>query len=418
MGAAFSPTIANIYMSVFMRNFLVTREHKPLLLKRYIDDIILIWPHSKELLEDFLEALNNFHSSLHFTFNFSQTSIDFLDLTIYKGLYFPYTNKLDTKTYQKEQNLYQYLHFDSQHPRSQHKAVIAGECIRYVRTCTTQETYVTMLGLFKERLKKRNYPDKFVAKTICIVSYTDRQKHLQANKPIKPYILRPILKCLPPPQYSNLKQIVLKEYGTLQLPSPRFCTLRHITLRQELIRTKLYPTDEQTLDMILFQTQEILVDAHINTGTLPMLRYRNVKTKPCRHPRCLTCHHLNCDKSFTSTKTGKVYPSRHNFTCTSKNVIYLITCTKCKKQYVGLTTQQLNVRINHHRSNIFNRIKTYVSNHFNFPDHSVGNLSVQIIDAPEEGPNKYQKLQNLEAYWIRTLKTMQPLGLNVSPGNR
>ena len=418
MGAAFSPTIANIYMSVFMRNFLVTREHKPLLLKRCIDDIILIWPHSKELLEDFLEALNNFHSSLHFTFNFSQTSIDFLDLTIYKGLHFPYTNKLDTKTYQKEQNLYQYLHFDSQHPRSQHKAVIVGECIRYVRTCTTQETYVTMLGLFKERLKKRNYPDKFVAKTICIVSYTDRQKHLQANKPIKPYILRPILKCLPPPQYSNLKQIILKEYGTLQLPSPRFCTLRHTTLRQELIRTKLYPTDEQTLDMVLFQTQEVLVDAHINTGTLPMLRYRNVKTQPCRHPRCLTCHHLNCDKSFTSTKTGNVYPLRHNFTCTSKNVIYLITCTKCKKQYVGLTTQQLNVRINHHRSNIFNRIKTYVSNHFNFPDHSIGNLSVQIIDAPEEGPNKYQKLQNLEAYWIRTLKTMQPLGLNVSPGNR
>ena len=399
-----------------MQKFLATQEHKPLLLKRYIDDIIIIWPHSKDLLEDFLTALDSFHPSLHFTFTYSQTSTDFLDLTIYKGPHFPYTNILDTKTYQKEQNLYQYLHFDSQHPRSQHKAVIIGECIRYARTCTTQETYDTMLGLFKERLKKRNYPERFITKTMCIVSYTDRQKHLQTSKSIKPYILRPILKCLPPPQYNTLKQIILKNYGTVQLPPPRFCTLRHTTLQQELIRTKLYPTDEQILDMLLFQTQKTSTDAHVNTGTLPMLRYRNVKTQPCRHPRCMTCRHLNCEKSFTSSKTGKIYPLRHNFTCTSKNVIYLITCTKCKKQYVGLTTQQLNVRINHHRSSIFNRIKTYISNHFNFPDHNISNLSVQIIDTPQEGPNTFQRLQKLEAYWIHTLRTMQPLGLNVSPG--
>jgi hypothetical protein len=302
MGTAFSPTIANIYMSVFMQNFLATQEHKPLLIKRYIDDIVLVWPHSKDQLTNFLTALNNFHSSLHFTFNFSQTSIDFLDLTIYKGPHFPYTNILDTKTYQ---NLYQHLHFDSQHPRSQHKAVLIGECIRYVRTCTTQETYVTMLGLFKERLKKRNYPDRFITRATCIVSYTDRQRHLQRSKPTRPYILRPILKCLPPPQYSNLKQI---NYSTVQLPSPRFCTLRHTTLRQELIRTKLYPTDEQTLDMLLFLIQETALDVHKNTGTLPMLRYRNVKTQPCRHPRCMTCHHLNCDKNSPQLKPEKYTP--------------------------------------------------------------------------------------------------------------
>ena len=198
------------------------------------------------------------------------------------------------------------------------------------------------------------------------------------------------------------------------MPIRSSCVLqiRHRTLRQELIRTKLYPTDEQTLHMLLLQNEETSTGVHVNTGTLPMLRYRNVKTQPCGHPRCMTCHHLNCNKSFASTKTGKTYPLRHNFTCISKNVIFLITCTKCKKQYVGLTTQQLNVRINHHRSNIFNRIKTYVSNHFNFQDH---NISVQVTP---QGPNMCQKLQNLEAYWIHTLQTMQPLGLNVSPGIR
>ena len=38
MGAAFSPTIANIFMSVFICKFLQTQKTKPLVLKRYIDD--------------------------------------------------------------------------------------------------------------------------------------------------------------------------------------------------------------------------------------------------------------------------------------------------------------------------------------------------------------------------------------------
>ena len=100
----------------------------------------------------------------------------------------------------------------------------------------------------------------------------------------------------------------------------------------------------------------------------------------------------------------------------NQNIIYLITCSKCKKQYVGFTTQQLNIRINHHRTNIFNHVQTYVSNHFNFSDHSIRDLTVQVIDSPENGPNIYQKLKELERYWIKTLKTLRPLGLNVSSG--
>lgn len=45
MGAAFSPSLANIYMSVFLIRFLKSYPSKPLLLKRYIDDIFIIWPN-------------------------------------------------------------------------------------------------------------------------------------------------------------------------------------------------------------------------------------------------------------------------------------------------------------------------------------------------------------------------------------
>ncbi len=117
MGASFSPTIANIFLSITLNKFLATQPLKPLLLKRYIDDIFVIWPHSSEELNTFLTALNTFHSSLHFTSSYSQTETNFLDITIFKHDTFPYTNTLDTKTYQKPKNLYQYVHYNSAHSR-------------------------------------------------------------------------------------------------------------------------------------------------------------------------------------------------------------------------------------------------------------------------------------------------------------
>ena len=67
MGTAFSPTIANIFMSVILRRFIRTQRQHPLLLKRYIDDIFIIWTKSLKQLDTFLTELNNFHPSLHYT---------------------------------------------------------------------------------------------------------------------------------------------------------------------------------------------------------------------------------------------------------------------------------------------------------------------------------------------------------------
>ena len=84
MGAAFSPTIANIYMSVMLRNFLTTASKKPLLLKRYLDDIFIIWP-KRQSLTRFIHNMNSSHLNIKYTLNQSETHINFLDLTIFKA---------------------------------------------------------------------------------------------------------------------------------------------------------------------------------------------------------------------------------------------------------------------------------------------------------------------------------------------
>ena len=85
MGAAFSPTIANIFLSSIIHSFLQTQPIKPLLLARYIDDIFIVWTNSTKSLISFLQDLNSFHPNLRFSHEYSETSIDFLDLTIFKG---------------------------------------------------------------------------------------------------------------------------------------------------------------------------------------------------------------------------------------------------------------------------------------------------------------------------------------------
>ena len=80
--------------------------------------IFTIWTHTTEELSTFLDNLNNFNPALEYTYQVSSLSVDFLDLTIYKGPLFPFTNILDTRTYQKSHNLYQYLHYSSNHDKT------------------------------------------------------------------------------------------------------------------------------------------------------------------------------------------------------------------------------------------------------------------------------------------------------------
>ena len=54
---------------------------------------------------------------------------------------------------------------------------------------------------------------------------------------------------------------------------------------------------------------------------------------------CNSCdiqnHYLVVERKFTSKVTGKTYFISGDLSCNSKNVIYLITCDKCKDEYIG-----------------------------------------------------------------------------------
>ena len=70
------------------------------------------------------------------------------------------------------------------------------------------------------------------------------------------------------------------------------------------------------------------------------LAERSVGYFNCKRPRCQICayvNELNSYSTVTSTVTGETYKINHRFDCMEKCLIYLLTCNKCRKYYVGQT---------------------------------------------------------------------------------
>ena len=67
--------------------------------------------------------------------------------------------------------------------------------------------------------------------------------------------------------------------------------------------------------------------------------------------------------------------------CQTRNVVYVIECTKRFIQYVGETENALHVSLTGHRSDIrHKRMEKPVAKHFNSVDHSIKDLTIMVIE--------------------------------------
>ena len=97
----------------------------------------------------------------------------------------------------------------------------------------------------------------------------------------------------------------------------------------------------------------------------------------------------------------------------TENVVYLISCSSCNKQYVGETKGPLNKRMNGHRDDWRHRRfeRSPTAEHFHSADHDfLSHASVCCLEHNKEWSDSTRKLR--ESYWIRRLNTLCPFGIN------
>lgn len=140
-------------------------------------------------------------------------------------------------------------------------------------------------------------------------------------------------------------------------------------------------------------------------------------TYKCGANTCKTCQVISVGSDFKSNNTGQVFKNRGFHNCNTRNVVYLLECNHCNKQYVGRTSRTLKERIREHIRSITKKEETTpVGRHFKTcSPNGIRDLKVKVIEkvrVPNRGGDVIHRLNLREAFWILKLDTRIPNGLN------
>ena len=397
MGTRLAPSYANIFMGELETKTIQSYDKEPLLWVRFIDDIFSIWTHGEAELHKYHDHLNSYHENIKYTMEHSYEKITFLDTWVKK-----LKDKLIVELYTKPTDTHNYLHFTSSHPKHMKRAGPYGQFLRVRRNCTLNSDYIKHSLKIKKHYIERGYPEQLVENSRLQALNKDRKEllkpkiHVNESKPnIVPLVLTHH------PSNFLVRKIINDNWGMLKyselcqkaLPdTPLYATRRSKNIKDLLVRSRLKP---------------------LETGK------NTIKFVPdsCHRPFCRLCKSLKQDNS-TCTVTNKIHNIPRNIDCHTKNVVYVLTCSICKKQYVGETKRNFFLRYKEHVAGIkHNRnypITQHCKEHPNLNLDTI--LSPRILEVISRNPDLRETddhRKKRELHWIYKFRSLTPKGLNV-----
>ena len=215
MGTKMAVAFANIFMAKIEKGIIGKSKIKPLVWKRYIDDVFCLLDTNEDNIKEFVKMANHYHDTIKFTAEISDSEIAFLDTKVYKGERFNRDSTLDVQTRYKQTETFQYTNFYSCHPPGVKKGFIKGEALRLLRTNSSHSMFNKNMQSFKTRLKNRGYPNEYLEKHLFEVNFKDRKrslenKHNSTKKKILPFVTQYH------PALPNLKNILMGKWHLIQ----------------------------------------------------------------------------------------------------------------------------------------------------------------------------------------------------------
>jgi len=242
----------------------------------------------------------------------------------------------------KPTDSHSYLLHSSSHPSHVKNSIPFSQFLRLRRLCSGDSDFSNKSEEMRHFFKKRGYPDSVVNTAQHRAQQIDRQSALQTSQKEKNERIPFTLSYHP----HNLaaKNIILKNFKLLQNDNET----GRIFSQPPLISFKR----DKNLG-------KFLVRSVLKSGDQP-------DTFKCARKRCNTCPFIhNADKITGPKRTIKI---TDRFTCTSANVIYCITCSSCKKIYIGETGRRLGTV----SANTYETLKEMTRTHPNqSPDISI-----------------------------------------------
>jgi hypothetical protein len=162
--------------------------------KRFIDDIVAAMQGSRDDAERFVEWMNTLWDGIEFTFEWSDTELTYLDVTLVMA-----DGKLETDRHIKPTNPQLYLHHSSNHTPQVFKAIVYGQAVTVKTICSKEEYVLKHFENLKEKFIPRGYPIQLITENLARGAALVREDLLNPNfypTPATPILLsKP--KCIP-----------------------------------------------------------------------------------------------------------------------------------------------------------------------------------------------------------------------------
>ena len=339
-------------MARLEEKLLAESEYKLPLYLRYIEDIFLIFPYSEQDRTKFMTYMNNVHPTSHikFTEEHSRSEIVFLD-TVVKRL----NENLYTNLYTKPTDTHSYWHFTSSHPKHTRHNGSYGQFLRLRRNCHFDDDFNHHADTMMQHYLKRDLITQSRQRAFAILHHD--LIHKSVTKRVKTHRLPLVLTYnLTNPDIIGLVtkfwpilQTLIK--GAILFKDPPVRALRRSpNLRDHLVKAALRSNEPRTTHYL---------------------------KQSCKKQDCLTCKLIKrWDKL---PQNNREYKLAKDINCQTNNVVYLLECTRCKKQYVGETKRNFFTRFKEHLPDIWHNRDTAVTKHFNLNSHKTAATLAQPI---------------------------------------
>ena len=181
MGTSCFPSIAIIFLHMLERSLVKTFMDSMLcrLFLRYLDDMFCVF-ESEENAVSFFNCYNALHNDINITWSdLHEGGVVFLNLCFSKGRRFSSSNLLDSVLYQKPNNAFLYLHYDSFHTEAARTSWVVNSLKDLVTFCSSEDDYIALKLKFGINLLSRAFPLSVVRHLFKKVGYDLREFFLR-----------------------------------------------------------------------------------------------------------------------------------------------------------------------------------------------------------------------------------------------
>ena len=360
MGTKMGPSYANLFVG-YVEQQIFERYTGPIpdFFGRYIDDCLGTASCTRVDLERFINYVDGFHHDLKFTWEISETCVSFLDILVSIN-----GGALATSISYK--------------PTDSHS---------YCRLCSNGKDFETKSLEMRTFFVQHDYP------THLLDSEIQKGFNNSRSDTLKP----------PLAKISDDKIPLVLTFHPLNYKVRDVISRNFLILQNDPEMSAIF-TDNP---LISFRCNKNMQDNLVRSALRQNLP-APAGTFSCSRARCYTCSFFNSATSISGPKSNFII--RYNFTCTSSNIIYCISCSKCCKLYIGETGQRLCDRFAEHLRSVRNKdVDKPVARHFNAANHSICDIKICAI-SPISGGNDSRKRH--EKRLIFKIGTIHPHGLN------